>query len=83
MVQNLATLDALLARGANVNVEGSSAHYSLLADMLSLVRVSDAVSDDLAAQFGIVLAVSVTPRWATSRTVGSSRSGPSSQNRQA
>ena len=35
MVQNLATLDALLAAGANVNVEGSTDDYSLLADVLS------------------------------------------------
>ena len=38
MVQNLASLDALLAAGANANVEGSTAHYSLLADVLSRGR---------------------------------------------
>ena len=38
MVQNLAMLDALLAAGANVNVEGSTDDYSLLADVLSRGR---------------------------------------------
>ena len=38
MVQNMATLDALLAAGASVNVEGSTDDYSLLADVLSRGR---------------------------------------------
>ena len=38
MTQNLATLDALIGAGANVHVEGSTAHYSLLADVLSRGR---------------------------------------------
>ena len=38
MAQNLATLDALLAAGAEVNVEGSAAGHSLLADVLSRGR---------------------------------------------
>ena len=38
MVQNLATLDALLAARANANVEGSTDDYSLLADVLSRGR---------------------------------------------
>ena len=38
LAQNLATLDALLAAGAEVNVEGSAAGYSLLADVLSRGR---------------------------------------------
>ena len=38
MTQNLATLDALIAAGANVHGQGSTAHYSLLADVLSRGR---------------------------------------------
>ena len=38
MAKNLATLDALLEAGAVVNVEGSTAGYSLLADVLSRGR---------------------------------------------
>ena len=38
MTQNLATLDALIEAGANVHAQGSTAHYSLLADVLSRGR---------------------------------------------
>ena len=38
MAQNLATLDALIGAGADVHVEGSTEHYSLLADVLSRGR---------------------------------------------
>ena len=38
MTQNLATLNALIGAGADVRVEGSTAHYSLLADVLSRGR---------------------------------------------
>ena len=38
MTQNLATLDALIAAGADVNVKGSTPDYSLLADVLSRGR---------------------------------------------
>ena len=38
MTQNLATLDALIEAGANVHGSGSTAHYSLLADVLSRGR---------------------------------------------
>ena len=38
MAQNLATLEALLEAGADANVEGSAAGYSLLADVLSRGR---------------------------------------------
>ena len=38
MTQNLATLAALIEAGANVHVQGSTAHYSLLADVLSRGR---------------------------------------------
>ena len=38
MTQNLATLDALIGAGADVRVEGSTAYYSLLADVLSRGR---------------------------------------------
>ena len=38
MTQNLATLDALIAAGANIHGQGSTAHYSLLADVLSRER---------------------------------------------
>ena len=38
MTQNPATLDALIAAGANIHGQGSTAHYSLLADVLSRGR---------------------------------------------
>lgn len=38
MAQNLATLEALIMAGADVNVAGSTLHYSLLADVLSRGR---------------------------------------------
>ena len=38
MVQNTATLDVLIAAGANVNTAGSSGYHSLLADVLSRGR---------------------------------------------